>query len=515
MNRIAFVLFLLFFAELSTAQNVQITNQGNPNEPSINFDPFHPDRIMAACNINNYFLSVDSGATWTSHSLNSTYGVWGDPNINVDAHGDFYFFHLSNPQEGNWIDRIVCQKTTDFGQNWTNGSYAGLNGTKAQDKHWTCVDRSDNTIYMTWTQFDDYDSQNPADSSIILFSKSVDAGDSWTPAIRISQTAGDCLDDDNTTEGAVPAVGPNGEVYVAWAGPLGLTFDRSMDGGETWLENDIHIDDMPMGWNYTIPGISRANGLPITKCDTTGGEFNGTIYVNWSDQRNGEDDTDVWLSKSTDQGNTWSTPVRVNDDAPGKQQFFTWMDVDQANGDLYFVFYDRRNYNDNHTDVYIAKSTDGGETFTNIKISESPFIPNEGVFFGDYNNIIAYNGFVRPIWTRLNEGQLSLWTHIATYEDIDDAVQEQNPVSSLDVKEFPNPAGDHFFVSYKLHQPAKVSIILYDSLGKEIKVYRDNVSKNYGKYVETLSLEGVPSGAYIYKILVNKLVVKSDGIVVK
>ncbi|MBK7266279.1 MAG: hypothetical protein IPI12_08095 [Ignavibacteriales bacterium] len=43
-------------------------------------------------------------------------------------------------------------------------------------------------------------------------------------AIKISDKSGDCVDEDNTVEGAVPAVGPNGEVYVSWTGPYGLLF---------------------------------------------------------------------------------------------------------------------------------------------------------------------------------------------------------------------------------------------------------------------------------------------------
>ena len=34
----------------------------------------------------------------------------------------------------------------------------------------------------------------------------------------------------------------------------------------------------------------------------------------------------------------------MNNDPPGKQQFFTWMAIDQSNGYLYVVFYDRRAY---------------------------------------------------------------------------------------------------------------------------------------------------------------------------
>jgi hypothetical protein len=74
------------------------------------------------------------------------------------------------------------------------------------------------------------------------------------------------------------------------------------------------------------------------------------------------------------------------------------------------VFYDRRNYNTNETDVYLAFSKNGGETFHNYKISDAPFIPNPKIFFGDYTNIAVQNGIIRPIWTRLHNGKITLHT---------------------------------------------------------------------------------------------------------
>ena len=59
-------------------------------------------------------------------------------------------------------------------------------------------------------------------------------------------------------------------------------------------------------------------------------------------------------------------------------------------------------HTNNFTDVYVARSTDGGETFTNFKVSQSSFNPNSSVFFGDYTNIAAFNKMVYPIWMRLD-----------------------------------------------------------------------------------------------------------------
>ncbi|HJW30748.1 MAG TPA: sialidase family protein, partial [Saprospiraceae bacterium] len=210
MSRFCFISVLILVPLSFWAQNILIGTDHQPNEPSIIMDPRHPNYLVAGSNIRNYYYSQDTGRTWTAGLLNSSNGVWGDPAITVDTAGDFYFFHLSNPATGNWIDRIVCQKSEDHGINWNDGSYTGLNGTKAQDKHWPVVDPVNNMIYVSWTQFDEYGTSSPVDSSIILFSKSADAGISWSEPKRINKVAGDCIDSDGTVEGAVPAVGPNG-----------------------------------------------------------------------------------------------------------------------------------------------------------------------------------------------------------------------------------------------------------------------------------------------------------------
>lgn len=385
-------------------------------EPSICISPINTDIIVAGSILDRVYQSSDGGYTWTKSQLQSPYGVYGDPVVRADFDGNFYYAHLSSPgiawKDDNFLDRIVVQKSIDSGSTWNEGSYTAPNGSKDQDKQWMAIDPRNNHIYMAWTEFDKYNSKLPEDRSRIQFARSTDRGETWSLPTPISQYEGGCLDDDNTTEGAVPAVGPNGEVYVAWSYGEKIYFDRSTDGGLTWLDQDIIVSDQPGGWDVTIPGINRCNGMPITEVDLSTGPHRGTIYVNWSDQRHGEEDTDIWISSSTDGGLTWSTPMRVNDDASHKHQFFTWMDVDPSTGYIYVIFYDRRAYEDEQTDVYLAYSTDGGQSFSNKKISTSPFKPNGMVFFGDYNDISAYDSRIRPIWTRLDGSTLSVWTAI-------------------------------------------------------------------------------------------------------
>jgi hypothetical protein len=249
--------------------------------------------------------------------------------------------------------------------------------------------------------------------------------------------------------------------------------------------------------------------MPVTKCDLSGGPYHGTIYINYADQRNGEDDTDIWLTKSTDGGNTWSESVRINDDPPGNQQFFTWMDVDQVTGYLWFVFYDRRNWENNLTDVYMAVSKDGGETFTNFKVNDEPFLALEHVFFGDYNNISAYNNVIRPIWTSLHTGELSVWTAIVNpdivgLEEVEDYVPftlEQN---------YPNPFAESTWFSFKLNSPSMVSLEIYDIFGRLCATPIQNEVRMPGKYIEHFdaSTTNLTPGVYYFSLMCNDKTIK-------
>ena len=476
-----------------------IDNVGSPSEPSIAINPNNTNQLVAGSNLNNVYRSSDGGLTWTKSILSSTYGVWGDPSIVADNNNNFYFTHLSNPGAGgSFLDRIVCQKSTNAGSTWSSGTFTGLNGTKDQDKQWITFDKINNNLYMSWTQFDVYGSTNVANRTNILFSKSVDFGATWSTPIQLTNFDGTCIDDSTTVEGAVPAVGPSGQVYVSWSGPNGLVFKKSLDQGVTWSANETQIIPVHL-WDYTVPGVDRCNGMPITACDVSTSPYNGTIYVNWSDQSNGVNDTDIFISKSTNQGLTWSTPIRVNNDPPGKHQFLSWMTIDQTNGYIYIVFYDRRNYTNNNTDVYLAYSTDGGATFTNTKISTTAFLPISSVFFGDYSNITAHNGVIRPIWGRMVSGQTSIWTAIISQSQL--VTHEfENHEDSNAVYNFPNPVSEECYFAFKLYKESPITITIFDLTGKEVYKVLDNKKYPMGKHLVSIKSNLLNKGQYIYEV---------------
>jgi hypothetical protein len=489
-------------------QNICIDSTTAPEETTIAFSTINPANMVAGANITRNYYSHDTGRTWNSGYMKSPYGVWGDPIVTSDTAGNFYFFHLSTPADGHWLDRMVCQKSTDTGRTWSDGSFVGINGEKNQDKPGVALDLTNskfrNHIYLAWTQFDHYESAAPKDSSRILFSSSADGAITWSTPVRIDTHAGDCLDGDNTVEGAIRCVGPEGQVYVSWGGPDGLVFNKSIDGGKTWLPKQQKIEPIIGGWDYDITGIDRTDGLPITCCDISNGPNRGTIYINWSDQRNGKDNTDIWLVKSTDEGNTWSKPIRVNNDDGSSQQFMSWLSVDRQTGYLYCLFYDRRNHKGDTTDVYLAVSKDGGNSFINFRINERSFVPTSIDFFGDYICVQSYNEIVRPLWMQLQNHKLSIWTALLNNKDLDWAFYQPNagaPATRTNEKGTISENKSLWF-NYNLDSTQHVNLSIIDLSGKVVCSLYTNKRQKGGRheYILNQSEHPLAPGSYAYKL---------------
>jgi len=409
------------FPSVAQHKNILICDKDNPEEATICMNPKMPNILVGGANISNYFFSNDTGRTWRSESLNSKLGVWGDPCVITDSLGHFYYFHLSNtPGSENAYDRVVCQKSYDKGISWNKGSFLGLNNELTQDKPFATIDLKTNNIYITWTQLQEKDINGKAISDI-LFSVSKDEGKTWSKGLKINQECGTSYEKGKIILGVMPTVGPNGEIYATWSSEKGIIFDKSLDTGKTWMAEDITIAGFSKpGWSFEIPGVYRCYSFPIIACDVSNSEFRGNIYITWFDKKKGKKDTDIWLARSSDGGKSWTNPQKVNNDSTAAYQYLPWISIDQANGNVYLLFYDRREYTDNRTDMYMARSTDGGKTFINFKINERTFTPQNSTFMGDYNGIAVYNNIVRPIWTAIdNHSKTSIWTAIINTDAIE------------------------------------------------------------------------------------------------
>jgi hypothetical protein len=519
MCKLFHLFFIIFFSGFgllcySQYQNVQVgdaLNPFEPEEPSIIINPNNTNHILVGANSNNYYYSTDAGLNWQHGFLNSSYGVIGDPCVLADDNGNYYYFHLVPD-----MSSVVCQKTSFLGGTWSNGSYTGVNGTKENDKEWAAINQADGSLYVTWAQFDEHGSSNPLDSSEIQLSRSIDGGLSWETPLRISDRKGNAQAGNYSTHAPMPAVGPNNEVYVTWMGPAGLMFDKSTDGGQTWLPNDINILGYHINWLvFNVPGVPIVPGFPIINCDLSSGMYNGNIYICWTDQRSGTTDTDVWLVKSTDGGETWSPPIRVNNDPAGSHQFFAWMTIDQTNGYLYFVFYDRRNYLTLQTDVYMALSKDGGATFTNFKISENPFVVSANNYIGHYIGVSAHNSIIRPVWTRIDNNLPSLWTAIIdSVPAVGVNSSESIPSRFVLNQNYPNPFNPTTKISFTIPRTGFVTFKVYDVLGNEVATLVTE-EKPSGEYEVEFNASGLTSGIYFYQLKTGSFIETKKMILLK
>jgi hypothetical protein len=240
--------------------------------------------------------------------------------------------------------------------------------------------------------------------------------------------------------------------------------------------------------------------MPVTKCDVSNSPYRGTIYVNWSDQRNGIDNTDVWISKSMDGGNTWSLPFRVNDDEGSHQQFMSWMDVDPKTGYVYIIYYDRRNHNGDSTDVYLAYSIDGGSSFQNQKLSERAFVPISSVFFGDYINVAAYNNFIVPVWMRMDGNFTSVYAAPFHFNNITATTPVRNGQSFILYQNFPNPVQAITTIELDTKKEANYSLAVYDLTGRLMAEIWKNELCPAGKHFVNLNVQqwNLQPGIYYY-----------------
>ncbi len=366
----------------------------NASEPHIAINRARPSNIVAGSILNNVYFTADTGRHWQHGRLTSPLGVYGDPVLMSGTGGTMHYFHLASGRKngGRWLEAIVLQSSSDGGKTWTPGTAIGSHLPKQQDKPWPAIAPANGRMAVAWTEFDRYGSNNPRDKSRILISFSDDNGRSWSRPVRINDTDGDCRDDDNTVEGAVPLFDGKGNVYVVWAYNGKIWFDYSSDGGKTWHQ-DRAIAKQDAGWAFDIDGIYRCNGLPQFFKDK-----NENFYLLFADKRDGTGG-DIRLLVSKDHGKHWaeqSLPVSSKRD-----QFFPAATIDTLTNTFQMLYYDRSQTQGNATQVkFLLWPLDGSQAQI-VTVNRSPFTPVKFPFFGDYIGMDAYNGLSALIWTEI------------------------------------------------------------------------------------------------------------------
>ena len=385
---------------------------GYHNEPAIAVNAQNPQQAFAAYQAHaTVAYSRDGGASWepATGTASTNYKISGDVAAVYDKHGAAILCYIAFDKLGTdnyWArgatrNGIFIRRSADGGATWDQQEHAVIAqptkpGIPFEDKPGIAADDTDSkyagNLYVGWTEF-------RIDESVILFSRSTDGGVTWSAPIEISTHHGLPRDDNGAVEGFSAAIGADGSVYAVWADGDSLALAVSHDGGKSFGKSRSIIETAPL--YFALQGLERANGFPQIGIDTRHGEH-GRLYVTWSDYRTG--DVGVYTASSDDEGKSWSKPVRVNSNPAhdGTDQFFQWLAVDRVTGVVNIIFYDRRMDADNRdTTVTLARSSDGGMTYTNYSWTKEPFVSTSYEFIGDYIGVAALNNKVFGTWTEV------------------------------------------------------------------------------------------------------------------
>ena len=366
----------------------------------------------------DYLYTFDFAETWGGDIHGPNGNNSGDPAACIGNNGRWYVGYINNGGQ-------AVSYSDDQGQTWTRVQVApkpgnGFNDLADKNHLWVDTKKGspyEDNVYDAWTDFGgSFDNE-------VVFQRSTDAGETWEQKIPLS--AG--VNAGSHSQGVNLSSGPNGEVYAAFAvydgGALtekAIGFCKSLDGGATFEPSFRAIDNIHGIRADGVPQNMRVNSFPSMDVDVSGGAYNGNIYIVWTNKGvpgvNTGSDMDVYMIRSTDNGDTWDTPIRVNQDpiGQGKVHYLPWITVDPANGVISVIFYDNRNTAANQAEAWVATSTNGGETWEDFKVSDVSFTPTPipGLatgYFGDYLSISSYNGNVYPTWTDNRSG------HAMTY----------------------------------------------------------------------------------------------------
>jgi hypothetical protein len=398
------------FAQLPPAPKAHLADinpkPGFFNEPSIAVNPKDPQQLVVAWQVNaSAAYSNDGGQNWNiaEGTEPKNFRVSGDVSVTFDSSGRALLCYIAFDKLGSnqyWArgatrNGVFVRRSADGGKTWDADAipviaHESTSNIPFEDKPYIFADTASHhpgNLYVGWTQF-------TLTSSELLFSRSTDGGQSWSQPIKLNSLSGLPRDDNGALEGFDGVVAPDGTLYTTWDDRNGIMMAISRDGGKTFAHDRRIIATGP-GY-FGITGVSRSNGFPQISIDPRGGQKGGKLYVAWSDFTNG--DVDIFVASSSDHGRTWGPPVRVNNDPihNGNDQFFQWMAVDPQSGAVNLIFYDRRSNND-ATTVTLARSTDGGRTFTNYQWDNDPFSA-DGDFLGDYLGITAFGNKVFGAW---------------------------------------------------------------------------------------------------------------------
>ena len=393
----------------------------NPRDPNNWVAVWQQDRWSGgSSNAAMSATTFDGGVTWTRTAVPFSRCAGGnganggdyeratDPWVTFAPDGTAYQMALSSSGGelvAGALSAMLVSRSTDGGRTW--GPISTLIRDGAQffnDKNSITADPTDpNFVFAVWDRL----TANGGGPSILV--RTADGGTTWD-APRVPYDPGNR----SQTINNIVVVLPNGTVVLFLTrldtNQNNLTTATmqvllSADKGISWTGPIRVADSLAVGARDPDTGAAIRDSASLGSIAVAP---NGTLWVAWQDARfsNGARDG-IALSRSTDGGLTWSTPVQVNS-APNVQAFLPSVHV-LANGTVGVTYYDlRSNTADTTTlptDLIIARSTDG-TTWSEHRISPTFDLITapvaRGYFLGDYQGLTSANNVFVPVYVRSN-----------------------------------------------------------------------------------------------------------------
>lgn len=514
---------------LSISENYRIyPSIVTQREVFITVHPTDPNIIFSAANtftLNPFFVgegvytSINGGSSWYGNDTVNGGDIQfhgGEPGITIKNDGRFILTRIGRtPLYG-----LYSHYSTDNGLTWSNSVTISQN--ENEYKAVVTSDAFDSSsfkgrVYAAWTRF--------TPPYPIMFTYSDNGAESWTTPKQINNPT-------NISSGADLTIDQNGNLFGCWAGKQSVSpfteikigFAISSDGGATWNSDDNKID--MNGINGVLPTKAniRVNGLPRIGIDTTGGVRNGWLYI-VTTQINfppAGSDPDIILNRSTNGGQTWSAGIRVNQDQSNnnKIQYFPALHVDHT-GAINVLYYDDRLTTSDSAGVFLSRSTDGGDTWTDYEVSDHNFKPEPigGVTGGDQGDNIGLTGngeFLFPAWMDNSTGFYQVWTAPIGFTSVNVENQniENSPAQFNLLQNYPNPFNPTTTISFNLPVKSFVNLRIFDSLGNLVQTLV-NEELNTGNYKKSFDGTKLSSGVYIYSLQTNDFIESHGMILIK
>ncbi len=392
------------------------------NTPSVARNPRDPDNLVIVNRVDRpafsagLHWSTDGGKVWRHTALPLPTGEdrpYG-PDVSFGPDGTLYVSYVNLAGLANAPENLWLARSDDGGR--TLSAPVKLAGELAFQAR-VAVDH-EGAVHVTWLQASDIGLLSFVGPAQVVAARSTDGGKSFSSPVRVSDPQRERVG------AATPVVDSEGRLVVlyqdfkddardwqnlpgpAWGRPFSLVVTRSPDGGRSFyrgieLESDVVPNERFLVFLPAFPSLAAGP--------------DGSLYVAWSDGRNGDDD--VFLRTSSDGGATWSEPARVNTNArgDGTDQYLPKVAA-ASNGRVDVLFYDRRRDPTRNvmTDAFLATSHDGGGSFDERQLSlrsfdarvgpsAAPHLPPD---LGSRLGLVSWNDGAVAAWTDTRLGSV-------------------------------------------------------------------------------------------------------------